>query len=62
MVAVIIGIILGMGTLVWIWKGLVSKTIHSLKESGSSTFEAYLILILISIVTVTTICLFIRIL
>lgn len=47
MVAVIIAIILGAGLLVWIWKVPVSGFITALRKSGSSTFEAWLFLILI---------------
>lgn len=62
MVLIIIGLVFGIGMLVWIWKVPVSKTVNSLKEEGSSTFEAYLVVMLFFIVTIITVYLLIRIL
>lgn len=36
-------VLLGIAALIWLWKVPLKKLIKSLKESGSSTFEAYVI-------------------
>lgn len=48
MVIFIAGIILGCAALVWLWKVPVKKLANSMKKSGSSTFEAYTVIILLT--------------
>jgi hypothetical protein len=43
----IVAMLLGIAVLIWLWKVPLRKLIESLKESGSSSFEAYTIAILI---------------
>lgn len=47
MILLIGAIILGIALLVWLWKVPVKKIVTSLKESGSSAFEAYTIVLLL---------------
>lgn len=47
MILIIIGIVLACLFLIWLWKGPVKTFVDSMKKNGSSTFEAYAILLLI---------------
>lgn len=49
MVLLLIGIILAFAVLVWLWKVPVKKLANAMKKSGSSTFEAYTIIFLLSV-------------
>lgn len=48
MVLLLVGIVLGCAALVWIWKVPVKKLVNSMKKNGSSSFEAYFIVILLT--------------
>lgn len=48
MVLIFIAILLGIAFLVWLWKGPLKKTVKAMKESGSSTAEAYIIITLLT--------------
>ncbi|NGP89395.1 hypothetical protein [Fodinibius halophilus] len=47
MVILLLAIILGAAFLVWLWKVPIKKMANAMKESGSSTFEAYAIIFLL---------------
>lgn len=47
MVLLIVAVILGLGFLVWLWKVPVKKMVEAMKESGSSSLEAYLVVLLL---------------
>lgn len=59
---IIIGIIVSIGLLLWFWTVPVSKMVRSLKESGSSTFEAYFIVALVMLTAISVIYIFLWIL
>lgn len=46
MIFVIIGIVLGLALLLWIWKVPIKKSVDALRKNGSSTFEAYFLVFL----------------
>ncbi|NIT60880.1 MAG: hypothetical protein GWN00_33130 [Aliifodinibius sp.] len=51
MVFILLAIVLGLALLIWIWKVPIQKTVDAMKKNGSSTVEAYsVIVILLSIV------------
>lgn len=62
MLVILVGIALGIGLMVWIWKVPISKTVSLLKQGGSSTFEAYFLIALISVATIAAIYLLISVL
>lgn len=47
MVLFITAIILGLVILIWLWKVPVKKLVDAMRESGSSMFEAYFIVLLL---------------
>jgi hypothetical protein len=47
MVLLITAIILGLAFLIWLWKVPVKKIVDAMIKSGSSTFEAYFIVMLL---------------
>ncbi len=55
MVLLITAIILGLAFLIWLWKVPVKKVVDAMKESGSSTFEAYFIVLLLAGVIAVTV-------
>lgn len=49
MVLLLVGIVLGCAALVWIWKVPVKKLVNAMRKSGSSSFEAYAVVILLMV-------------
>lgn len=47
MVVVILSIVLAIAGLVWIWKVPIKKTVSAMKKNGSSTVEAYSVVVLL---------------
>lgn len=47
MILLLIGIILGCAALIWLWKVPVKKLVNSMKKNGSSSFEAYSVVLLL---------------
>jgi hypothetical protein len=48
MVLILLVIVLGSGLLMWLWKGPVQNIVAAMQRNGSSTAEAYGIIIFIS--------------
>lgn len=40
---------MGAALLIWLWKVPVTKTVEAMKKSGSSTFEAYTVIVILLI-------------
>lgn len=47
MVLLLIGIALGFALLIWLWKVPIKKLVSSMEEGGSSSFEAYTIVLIL---------------
>lgn len=47
MIIVIIAVILGIASLVWLWRVPVRNLVKAMKAEGSSTFEAYAVVFLL---------------
>jgi hypothetical protein len=48
MVLLLVGVVLGCAAVVWLWKVPVKKLANAMKKSGSSSFEAYTVILLLS--------------
>lgn len=48
MVIIGIALLLGIAALIWLWKVPVSRMVKAMKKSGSSSFEAYTIIALLT--------------
>lgn len=48
MVLILLAVVLGLGILVWLWKGPVQNTVTAMKRNGSSAAEAYGIILFLT--------------
>jgi hypothetical protein len=62
MILIIVAIFLGIAGLLWLWKGVISKSAGSLQDSGSGKKESYVIIFLVTAVLVTALYLVLAVL
>lgn len=48
MIIIAIAILLGLAILVWLWKVPIKKMVESMQKNGSSAFEAYMMITLLT--------------
>ncbi|MEL7833711.1 hypothetical protein [Fodinibius sp. Rm-B-1B1-1] len=48
MVLILLAVVLGLGLLIWLWKGPVKNTVTAIKRNGSSAAEAYGIILFLT--------------
>jgi hypothetical protein len=52
---ILAAIVIGILALIWFWKVPLTRMVNALKEGGSSTFEAYFVVILLLVGSIAAI-------
>lgn len=55
MVIILLSIVLGIAALIWVWKVPIQKTVSAMEKNGSSTVEAYSIVVILLVVMAGTV-------